>query len=369
MNNAVERLIVEPVAQQPPAASAAVDIRSAMLTGIFVMLVFYTLYFAASVLMPIILALLFNFLLAPVVRLLNKLGIPQTVGAALVLIVTLGALFGAMSLLATPAEDWIRAAPQNFHKIEEKLRLLRQPIEKIQRATEQIEQATTAGNKDQPTQKVELQGPSLTSTLLSGTPAILATTGVVIVLLYFLLASGDSLRRKVVSVIPRLQDKKRAVEILRDLEQDISYYLLTVTLLNLSLGACAGIGLYLSGVPNALLWGAMVALSNFAPYVGAAASVIILAAVGLLTFDTLGQALLVPGIVAALSIVEGQIVTPAILGQRLSLNPVAIFIAMILWGWLWGIPGALLAVPLLASFKIVCEKLEPLQSVATFLAP
>ena len=369
MNNAVERLIVEPVAPQPPAASVAVDIRSAMLTGIFVMLVFYTLYFAASVLMPIILALLFNFLLAPVVRLLNKLGIPQTVGAALVLIVTLGALFGAISLLATPAEEWVRAAPQNFHKIEEKLRLLRQPIEKIQRATEQIEQATTAGNKDQPTQKVELQGPSLATTVLSGTPGILATTGMVIVLLYFLLASGDSLRRKVVSVNPRRQDKKRAVEIMRGLEQDISHYLLTVTLINLSLGACAAIGLYLSGVPNALLWGTMVALFNFAPYIGAITSVIILAAVGLLTFDTLGQALLVPGIVAALSVIEGQIVTPAILGQRLSLSPVAVFIAMILWGWLWGIPGALLAVPLLASFKIVCEKFEPLQPVATFLAP
>ncbi|MFO1431792.1 MAG: AI-2E family transporter [Candidatus Competibacteraceae bacterium] len=375
MSNVVERLPVEPAASPPSTASIAsaeigrVDIRSAMLTGIFIMLVFYTLYFAAPVLMPIILAMLFNLLLAPVVRLLSKFGIPQALGAALVLLVSLGVLLGGVTLLATPAEEWIKAGPENFQKIEQKLRTLRKPIEQIQKATEQIQQVTTPSDGNQSAQKVELQGPSLTSTLLSGTPEILATTGVVIVLLYFLLASGDSLRRKVVSVIPRLQDKKRAVEIMRGLEHDISHYLLTVTLINSSLGAVATVGLYWMGVPNAMLWGAMVALFNFAPYVGATVSVIILAAVGLLTFDTLGQALLVPGIVATLSVIEGQIITPAVLGQRLSLSPVAIFIAMILWGWLWGVPGALLAVPLLASFKIVCEKLEPLQPVATFLAP
>src|SRR5512135_17595 len=182
MDNVVERLPVGVAASLPSTDSVAsqesarIDVRSAMLTGIFIMLVFYTLYFAAPVLMPIILAMLFNLLLAPVVRLLNKVRIPESLGAAMVLLVALGALLGAMSLLATPAEEWIKAGPQNFQKIEQKLRTLRKPIEQIQKATEQIQQVTTPGDSNQPTQKVELQGPSLTSTLLSGTPEILATT-------------------------------------------------------------------------------------------------------------------------------------------------------------------------------------------------
>ena len=345
-----------------------IDIRSVALSGIFLLLLFYTLYFAAPVLMPIAVAVLFNLLLAPAVRLLARLRIPQPLGAALVLALGLGLFAGAVSLLADPAREWMQKAPDSFYQVETKLRSLKEPIEKIQQASSQIEQATQLGDK-QPTQKVEIERPGLTQALLAGTPEVLASTGIVIVLLYFLLASGDSIRRKVVSVIPLLQDKKRAVEIMRGIERDISYYLLTVTFINLVLGIIVTLVLTALGVPNPLLWGAMIALFNYAPYIGAAAGIVILAAVGLLSFDTLPQALLVPGFFLVLTVLEGQLITPMILGRRLLLSPVAIFITMVIWGWLWGVTGALIAVPLLASIKIICENFEPLQPVAEFLSP
>lgn len=345
-----------------------VDVRSVVLTGIFVLLLFYTFFFAAPIIMPVTVALLLYFLLAPAVRAMARLCIPQTISALVALALTIAMLAGAAILLAEPAQEWMKKAPVSFYKVEQRLRSLRGPIEQIQQATEQLEQAANVGGENT-TQKVAIEQPGVARVLLSGTSEILASIGIVVVLLFFLLASGDALRRKIISVIPRLRDKKRALEIMHGVERDISYYLLTVTFINLGLGLFTTLILHLLEVPNPLLWGVMVAILNFAPYLGAAASTLILTAVGLLSFDSLAQAFLVPGTFVGLTILEGQFVTPMVLGRRLALSPVAIFIAMILWGWLWGVTGALIAVPLLVSFKIVCEKLEPLNPVAEFLAP
>ena len=188
-----------------------------------------------------------------------------------------------------------------------------------------------------------------------------------IVLLYFLLASGDLFLRKLVRVLPRLSDKKRAIEIARQTEGHISTYLSTVTLINIALGLIVGVAMHLVGMPNAILWGVMAGLLNFIPYLGALATAGILAIVSVLTFDSLGRALVAPLLYLAINTVEGYLVTPMLLGRRLTLNPVVIFLGIILWGWLWGIPGALLAVPILATFKIFCDQIEPLAPIGEFL--
>ena len=355
--------------QVSPQPTHPIDIRSAMLTGIFLLLLFYALHFAAPVLMPIAVAVLLNLLLAPAVRQLTKLRIPQALGAALVLSAGLGIFIAAVMLLTDPAREWMDKAPSGFYEIENKLRAFKEPIEKIREASAQIEKAAQLGQEEQPTQKVEIDDASLTRIVLTGTPQVLSGFAITFVLLYFLLAAGDSIRRKVVRIIPSFQDKKRAVSIMARMEDDISYYLLTITLINIGLGAAVTLALSLLGAPNPLLWGVMVALFNYAPYLGAAASLIILTAVGFLSFDSLGQALLVPGVFFSLSLLEGQIITPMILGSRLLLSPVAIFIAMVAWGWLWGVVGALIAIPMLASAKIICENLDPLKPVAEFLSP
>jgi predicted PurR-regulated permease PerM len=199
------------------------------------------------------------------------------------------------------------------------------------------------------------------------TQSFLTSLVVVIALVYFLLASGDLFLRKLVKVLPNFTEKKRAVEIFRRVEDDISHYLLTATLINAGLGTVTALALYLLGMPNVMLGGVMVALLNFIPYLGAVVNFIILAVVAILTFDDLSHALLVPSVFLILTTLEGQFITPTILGRSLTLSPVVIFIGLIFWMWMWGIAGAILAVPILAVIEIFCDSFEFLAPIGEFL--
>src|SRR5436309_600589 len=185
--------------------------------------------------------------------------------------------------------------------------------------------------------------------------------------LFFLLASGDLFLRKLISALPRLADKRRAVEIARQIENDISAYLLTITMINGGLGLSVWGAMALLKVPNPLLWGVTAWATNYIPYLGAMFMYCVLTMVGFLTFDTVGHALLVPAAFGVCNILEAYLVTPLVLGRRLTLNPVVIFLALTFWGWLWGVTGALLAVPIMVVFKIFCDHSEPLAPIGEFL--
>jgi len=187
------------------------------------------------------------------------------------------------------------------------------------------------------------------------------------VLLFFLLASGDVFKFKLVTAMPRLSEKKRALSIWRDVEQDVSVYLRTITIINASLGVVIGLGLYAIGLPNALLWGVMAALLNFIPYIGALVGLSVVSVVAIITFDPLSHAMIAPLVYAASNLTESQFVTPSILGKRLSLNPVVVFVSVIFWGWLWGMPGAMMAVPMLIIVSAVCTNFPALHIFAGFL--
>jgi predicted PurR-regulated permease PerM len=191
--------------------------------------------------------------------------------------------------------------------------------------------------------------------------------GETLVLLYLLLASGDTFLQKLVHVMPTLSDKKRAVEISHEIQQNISNYLFSVSLINIGLGIVVSGGLYFMGVPSALMWGMLVAVLNFVPYFGPVAGVALLAAVGLLTFDTLWKVLLPPAWYLLLHLLEANLVTPVALGRRFTLNPVVIFVSLIFWTWLWGVPGALLSVPILVAIKIICDRVPAMSHVSELL--
>jgi predicted PurR-regulated permease PerM len=191
--------------------------------------------------------------------------------------------------------------------------------------------------------------------------------GETLVLLYLLLASGDLFLQKLVHVMPTLRDKKRAVEISHEIQQNISNYLFSISLINIGLGVAVSVGLYFMGVPNAAMWGMLVAILNFVPYFGPAVGVILLAAVGLLTFDTLWQGLLPAAWYLLLHLLETNLITPVLLGRRFTLNPVVVFVSLIFWTWLWGVPGALLSVPILVSVKVVCDRFPTLSTVSELL--
>jgi predicted PurR-regulated permease PerM len=342
------------------------EVRALALAGLFVLAAFYTLYLARSFFLPIILALLLSLLLSPVVRGLRKLHVPEGLGAALVV----GGLLGVLGLgvyeLATPAYGWMQQAPQSLRKVERKLRQLQKPVQTMTTATEQVEKITKVGGGREPA-KVTVSGETLAQKVFSGATDLVFSGAVMFILLYFLLASGDLFLRKLIKVLPSLADKKRAAGIARRIETEVSAYLATITLINLAVGVAVGTATWLIGLPNPLLWGALAAIANFIPYLGALTMFSVLAIVGFLTFDGLGYALLAPGAFLGLHLLESLLLTPLILGRRLTLNPVMIFLGLTFWGWLWGITGAVLAVPIMVVFKIVCDHSEPLAPIGELL--
>ena len=343
-----------------------VHVRSFTLTGIFLLLALYALKIGSDFFVPVILAFLLSFLFAPVVRLLHRLYIPLSLGAALVLFGLIGVLTFGIYQLAAPASGWMAKLPKAAAQLEYRLSNLKQTFREFSKASREVERITkfdTAGTA----QQVEVKKSSVGEILLGQTQGFLVSGGVMFVLLFFLLASGDMFLRKLVTVLPRFENKKLAVEISRQIEHDISRYLLTVTLINAVFGSAVGLSMYFIGLPNALLWGVMAGLLHFIPFLGAIVGISVVTLVALVTMDQLTSILLVPSAYLGLNLLEEYLFFPFLIGRRLLLNPVVIFIWLIFWGWRWGIPGALMAVPLLAIFKIVCDHIEPLAAVAEFL--
>jgi len=343
-------------------------IRSIALSGLFLLACFYTLYFARDFFLPVVLAIVFNFLLAPVVRALKRFKVPEALSSAVV-IIGMFAVVGVLAYeLSGPLADWIEKAPELGAQLQTKIQPLRKPIEKISNVGDQIEKLTNMKSADQKTpQRVELKQSSLLDALFSGTSKLVFSLVVVIVLLYFLLASGDLFLGKLIHVLPTLSDKKKAVQIAREIEENISKYLLTIAVINAAIGVGSGLLFWALGMPNPALWGAVAGLLNFIPTVGALSVAVLVSLVAAMSFPSLGQALLVPAAFLGLTITMGTFVSPLIMGRRLTLNPVVIFLGLSFWGWLWGIPGALLAVPMLAMFKIFCDHIEPLAPIGEFL--
>jgi predicted PurR-regulated permease PerM len=342
------------------------EIRSLAITGLFILAAFYTLYFARAFLLPIVLAVLLDFLLSPLIRGLKRARIPEPLGAALVIIGLLGTAGVAVYGLVEPAKEWVAKLPGSMREAEDRLRQLRTPVEQVSKTAEQVEQATKMDDPAQ-TPEVVVKGPTLTERLFGTTQTIVFGAVEVIILLYFLLAAGDLFLQKLIKVLPQLRDKKKAVAIARETEASISTYLLTVTLVNIGLGLTVAAVMFLLEMPNPLLWGALAALAEFIPYLGATALLAVLSLAGLVTFQQLGHALLIPAAYLGVNVLQSQVISPLILGRRLTLNPVAIFIGLVFWWWIWGVPGAFIAVPLIATFKIFCDHIEALAPIGEFL--
>jgi predicted PurR-regulated permease PerM len=325
------------------------------------------LYFARDFLLPVVLAFLFALTLSPIVRFLQKRGIAP-VFSAMVLVVLLVAAFSAAAfLLSGPVSDWIDSAPEINRKIQQKLAAFRSPVDAVVQASEQVDHIAE-GASSPTVQKVVVQQPGLLSkaadTLFGG----LSMAAVTFVLLLFLLASGTLFYEKMISVLPTFRDKKRALTIAYDVEREVSHYLLTITAINVVLGVVIGFAMAVLGMPNPALWGVTATLLNFIPYIGAFAGIVMVGLVALISFDSLSYATIPPLVYKSAAVVEGQFITPVLLGRRLELNSVAIFIFVALWTWLWGIVGAIIAVPLLVSVKVFCDHFEGLASFGEFLS-
>lgn len=337
------------------------------LIGIFIILAVLALYFGRDFFMPVVLAFLFALTLTPIVRFLRKRGIPSPLSATLLVVASTIVLAIGGYLLSGPTTQLINDAPQIGRALTERIEEMRGPFDRLMRISDQIESVAETANEPD-VQKVTVQQPGILSRAAGNLVSIGTTIAIVIVLSLFLLASGSLFYEKIVQSFSTLSDKKRALRVVYDVEREVSRYLLTVALINAALGTVIGIGLWAIGMPTPFLWGAMAALLNFLPYIGSLATILIVAAISIVSFDNIGYALLAPAFVASCNVVEGQIVTPLVLGRRLELNAVAIFIAVAFWSWLWGFIGALIAVPLLVIIKVFCDHSQTLRPVGNFLA-
>ena len=345
---------------------ASADARHVSLVILTLLAVLYTLHLAAPFFLPIVLAILLNLLLSPAVRLLrNHLRMPDPLAAGIVIVVLLGVVVFGAYRLAPAASEWVARAPESMATVQRRIQPLRRPVEQVTKAAEQVEQATDIDKK---TPQVEIKGPSLTQQVFGGTTALLSTGMVVIFLTYFLLASGELFLHKLVAVLPQLKDKKTAVRIVRETEEQISVYLVVTTLINVGVGVATGVALALLDMPNPVLWGVIAGVLNFVPYVGGLVNTVILALAAFLAFEDPGRALMVPIVFTVINILEGNLITPWIVGRRMRLNTVAVFVGLVFWWYLWGIPGAILAVPIMATIKIACDHIAALAPVSEFLA-
>ena len=344
--------------------TVGIDVRSIALVGLFIIAIVFALYSARAFLLPIAVAILLDFLLSPVVRWLRRLNIPEPISAALVLLSLLGVMGVTAYNLAAPAAQWMQRGPEGMAEVRRKFETLRRPVEQVTQAAQQVQNAT---GQQSTTPTVKVQGQTFASRIFGGTLNMLAFALSVLFLTYFLLASGDLFLQKLIRVLPQFRDKKRAVSIAREIEAQVSTYILSTTAVNTGLGIVTAIAVGLLGLPNPALWGLVVALLNYMPYVGAIASMALLGLAALLTFDTVGRAIVVPVVFWAINMVESNLVTPLVLSHRLQLNTVALFIGMTFWWFVWGIPGALMAVPMMAVIKIFCDHFDSLAPVGEFL--
>ncbi len=352
-----------------PVAPAGPPLRSRLggaISTLLVLALLYTAWAASGLLVPIVLAMAIALITHPLVRLLERLWIPAWLGAAGVLAGGLATLVLLASVLLQPAAEWLGRAPKEIRQHAPKLRELTKPFEDANRAASESLSQITGGKA---ARAVEQAAPPDLWSLASGTPLMLATLAGILLLAYFFLLYGGELQRRTIQNMPTRVQQRVTVQILRAIEAEVTRYVLTVSLINATLGLATAGALWLIGLEprDALLWGVVAGLLNFAPYVGPVIGVVVLAMVGMVAFNDLGQALLVPAAWLVLSSLEGQVLTPMILGRQLSLSPLVIMLWLLLWGWLWGIAGVLLAVPMLVCLRIVAARIEGWQGWAAVI--
>ncbi|MBS0195002.1 MAG: AI-2E family transporter [Proteobacteria bacterium] len=313
---------------------------------------------AADLLIPLLLAIFLAVIGNPPIRLLRKLYVPRFLGGALVLGVGLAATVLLVDRLAEPASAWIHQAPAQMRQLEPRLRALLRPVREASSAAQSIARAASAGG-GRKVQVAQADGGDPWDAFLAA-PRRLASVLAVILLTYFFMVYGEGLQRKAVAMLPGEQRKRVTAQILRAIEAEISRYVLTITLINLAVGALLAGSLVAIGLPTsqALLWGTLVAVLNFAPYVGPLVGIVAMLLVGFTGFKEVLPALLPATIYLVLHVVEGELVTPIVLGRRMAISPLILILALMLFGGLWGIAGLLLAVPLLACVKIVLARID-----------
>jgi len=360
--------------------------------GLLILATLAAMYVAAEVVLPVVLAFVLKLLLQPAMRLLERLNLPRTIAALVLLFLFFGTIIGLGAALSGPGGAWLQRLPEGIPRLEERLSFLREPINIMRNF---LHHAETLAQVDAPSNvastmsppavshvipppavpppaapaatQAAAEGGSLSHQIFIGTWTFAAGFSTTILLLFFLLVSGDTFLRRLVEILPTFSNKRQAVDISQQIERDISIYLVTITVMNGAVGVLTGLMMWATGAGDPVLWGAVAFLLNYIPILGPLIGIGLFLLVGLLTIDVLWLALLPAGFFLLIHLMEGQIVTPLLLAKRFTLNPVLVVMTLVFWFWMWGVPGAVLSVPMLAIAKIICDRIRPLAAVGHFL--
>ncbi|MGJ8628228.1 MAG: AI-2E family transporter [Sulfitobacter sp.] len=332
-----------------------------------VLAAFVVVYFARDLVLPILLGFLFALTLSPINRILQKTGMPAAVSATLLILMAASAIFGMIYFAGEVARSWSQDIPAIMRELQQKLSGLSDTIDAVQDASEKVNEVAAA--KPSGAQEVVVRPPGFLNSAVTVAARAFTSVGVALGLALFLLASGDLFYGKLVQAFPTLREKKRALATVYGIERQVSGYLLTITIINAGLGLAVGCALWLLGLEYAYIWGIAAFLLNYLPILGGLVGTVLVGVHAIIFFDSLTYALAAPIAYQVLTSSEAQFVTPYLIGKRMELNIVAVFLTIVLWGWLWGIAGALVAVPFLLVFKVICDNFDGLSVVGNFLGP
>jgi predicted PurR-regulated permease PerM len=349
-------------ARHPEPIDLDLNVAAISMAGIFVLAFLWALYVAQPVVLPVVAAFVLRLLLQPICRVLVRFHVPKAIAALLTMAFLVMVVLAACAPLTSSATLWAQQLPEAVSRLSERLSLLREPIDLLQRLVRHAEKATNGGSTT-----VAIQHFDLVGWVVGGLGALtdgLVTTGLI---LFFMLIAGDKFLRRLVELLPTFRYKRQAIDISQQIESDISAYLITVSIMNVAVGVAVGITMYFCGMGDPLLWGVLALTLNYVPILGPLAGIGIFLLAGFLTFDNNWLATMPAALYLTIHVIEGEIITPLLLARRFTLNPVAVILALIFWYWMWGVPGAILAVPMLAITKILCDRVASLTPIGHML--
>jgi predicted PurR-regulated permease PerM len=359
----IEPKLPEPIERVQPVSTNLLSIGVLVLAALAII---GALYVGKEVVLPIVLALVLKLMLQPIMNALcDRLHIPSPISAVLLIILLFGVVAAVALTISVPASTWIQKIPEILPDIQQKLEGLQRPIEYLQQAFTAIANIASSAAHEVSTPTVAVKDSSGVASMLAfGTAATLSRFFATMVALFFLLVSGDRLLRGFIEVLPRFSDKRQAATIANEIQRNIGGYLLTITLMNSAVGIATGFAMWDCGLGDPILWGSIALLLNYVPVFGPLTGICIFLVAGIVTLAWPWFALLPAVLYLLIHVAEGETITPLLLAGRFKLNPVLVIVSLFFWHALWGIPGALLAVPLLAVLKTVCDHVDPLKPVA-----
>lgn len=339
----------------------------ASIIGLFVLAIVAAMFYARAFVLPVVLAVLLALTLSPLVRNLSRRGIPPPATAITLVIAVAAALVASTAYLSGPVARMVEQLPNIVEQAREQARFLGRSIGTVNETMRAIQSVVSGNDLADEETTVVMADPWLATWAAGAFAGIGTTLGVALVLAFFLLATSESLRLKIVRLRDGLGDKKQALRTLHDIENDVSRYLVTIAAINAGFGASVGIAMYFIGLPNPLIWGIMAGLLNFVPYLGGLVGITLMTFASLAEFGTTWAAVVPPLAYIALQAIESNFVTPTILGRRLQLHIVAVLLFVGFCTWMWGIFGTLIAVPLLVVIKAIVANAESLSTLDVLL--